>query len=39
LLLATLIGWVAHSAAVFVIALVALLSLDLIAGKVRPKGR
>ena len=39
LLLAALIGGVAQSATVFVIALVALLILDLIAGNIRPKGR
>ena len=39
LILATLIGGAAQSGTVFVVALVALLSLDLVAGNIRPKGR
>jgi hypothetical protein len=39
LLLAALIGGAAQSAIVFVVALVALLILDLLAGNIRPKGR
>ena len=39
LLIAALIGGAAQSAIVFVIALAALLSLDLVAGNIRPKGR
>jgi len=39
LILAALIGGIAQSGIVFVIALVALLSLDLVAGNIRPKGR
>jgi hypothetical protein len=39
LVLAALIGGMAQSAIVFVIALVALLGLDVVAGNIRPKGR
>jgi hypothetical protein len=39
LLLAALIGGAAQSATVFVVALVALLVLDVVAGNIRTKGR
>ena len=39
LLLAALIGGAAQSGAVFVFALAALLTLDLVAGNIRPKRR
>jgi len=39
LLLAALIGGAAQSGTVFVVALVALLALDLVAGNIRPKRR
>jgi hypothetical protein len=39
LLLAALLGGAAQSGTVFVVALVALLSLDLVAGNIRRKGR
>jgi hypothetical protein len=39
LLLAALIGGAAQSVVVFVVALVALMVLDLIAGNIRAKGR
>jgi hypothetical protein len=39
LMLAALIGGVAQSVVVFVVALVALLVLDLVAGNIRTKGR
>jgi hypothetical protein len=39
LVLAALIGGMTQSAIVFVVALVALLSLDFVAGNIRTKGR
>ena len=39
LIVAALIGGMAQSGTVFVVALAVLLSLDLVAGNIRPKGR